>query len=94
MLFRWDIYLIALTNKCQHYNESQFPFQSNIKARNIEAEVNSEVLKNKSYLEDIELFYKHEFLKEMSQHSELLVYDWSNGGEPEIVTEDVVRIGT
>lgn len=70
-----------------------FQFQSNIKARGNENEINSEVLKAKSFHEDIEYFYKHEFLKDISAHSELLVYDWSHGGEPEVVTEDVVRIG-
>jgi len=66
--------------------------QSNIRERNNENEVNSSVLQDIKYIEDIEHFYKHEFLREISAHAELLVYDWSHGGEPEIVTEDVVRI--
>lgn len=32
------------------------------------------------------------FLKDISTHAELLVYDWSNGGEIEIIVEDIERI--
>lgn len=38
--------------------------------------------------------YKNNFLKDISAHAELLVYDWSNGGEIELVVEDIERIGT
>lgn len=41
-------------------------------------------------MEDV---YKRNFLKDISTHSELLVYDWSNGGDIELVVEDVERIG-
>ncbi|KAK8743068.1 hypothetical protein OTU49_001509 [Cherax quadricarinatus] len=40
----------------------------------------------------MENVYKNKFLKEMSVHSELLLYDWSEKGEPEIVVEDIERI--
>lgn len=68
-------------------------FQNKIKQRNAPHEVNSPALKNVNYLKDIEYFYKHEFLKDISVSSELLVYDWSNGGEVELVVEDIERIG-
>lgn len=67
--------------------------QENIKKRNLPHEVNSEVVKNTEYLKDIEYFYKHDYLKTISNHSELLVYDWSNGGEVELVVDDIERIG-
>lgn len=41
----------------------------------------------------MENVYKREFLKDINQHSELLVYDWTNGGEIELVVEDIERIG-
>lgn len=69
--------------------------QQNIKKRNLPVEVNSEVLKNVEYLKNIEHVYKYDYLKTISTHSELLVYDWSNGGEGEIdlVVDDIERIG-
>lgn len=63
-----------------------------IKERNIDGEVNGKALTDK-YLDDIDTAYKLKFLKEVSIASELLVYDWSNGGEAEIVVEDIERIG-
>lgn len=45
------------------------------------------------YLKNIDYFYKQQYLKEISTSSELLVYDWSNGGETEIIVEDIERIG-
>ncbi|KAK7791763.1 hypothetical protein R5R35_012313 [Gryllus longicercus] len=65
--------------------------QERIKKRNIPYEVNSKVLTPK-YLSDVEEFYKLRFLKEISQHSELLVYDWSDFGDVEVVIEDIERI--
>lgn len=46
-----------------------------------------------AYLRDVDHFYKQEYLKEAAVSSELLVYDWSAGGETEIVVEDIERIG-
>lgn len=62
-----------------------------IKERNIDYEVNSKALSDK-YLHDIDSVYKQKFLKEVSIASELLVYDWSAGGETEVVVEDIERI--
>lgn len=62
-----------------------------IKERNIDYEVNSKALTDK-YLQDIDSVYKQKFLKEVSIASELLVYDWSTGGEAEVVVEDIERI--
>jgi len=62
-----------------------------IKERNIDYEVNSKALTDK-YLQDIDSVYKQKFLKEVNIASELLVYDWSAGGETEVVVEDIERI--
>ncbi|XP_055382561.1 NADH dehydrogenase [ubiquinone] 1 alpha subcomplex subunit 10, mitochondrial [Condylostylus longicornis] len=62
-----------------------------IKARNLPHEVNSKVFTDE-FLKDMELNYKLNHLKEISVHAELLVYDWSNGGETEVVVEDIERI--
>lgn len=37
--------------------------------------------------------YKQQYLKDISISSELLVYDWSTGGDAEVVVEDIERIG-
>lgn len=63
----------------------------NIKKRNISYEVNSQVLSNK-YLEEIEKQYKQNYLKEITKHADLLVYDWSVEGDMEIVVEDIEAI--
>lgn len=63
-----------------------------INERKIDYEVNSKALTDK-YLQDIDSVYKQKFLKEVSIASELLVYDWSAGGETEVVVEDIERIG-
>ncbi|KFM73526.1 NADH dehydrogenase [ubiquinone] 1 alpha subcomplex subunit 10, mitochondrial, partial [Stegodyphus mimosarum] len=62
-----------------------------IKKRNDPAEVNSKVL-TKEYLESIEYHYKQIYLKDMDKHAEILVYDWTNFGDVEVVVEDIERI--
>lgn len=62
-----------------------------VKARKLPAECESKVI-NDAYLKDIDHIYKQEYLKTISTSSELLVYDWSNGGDAEIVVEDIERI--
>jgi NADH dehydrogenase (ubiquinone) 1 alpha subcomplex subunit 10 len=65
--------------------------KENIKKRGLEHEQKSTVFTDQ-YLNDMESFYKQRYLKEITQHAELLVYDWSNGGETEVVVEDIERI--
>jgi NADH dehydrogenase (ubiquinone) 1 alpha subcomplex subunit 10 len=65
--------------------------KENIKKRGAEHEVKSQVFSD-NYLNSMETLYKQQHLKEISQHAELLVYDWSNGGETEVVVEDIERI--
>lgn len=62
-----------------------------IKARNNPNEVNSKALTDK-YLTDIDHIYKQSFLKEISGHADLLIYDWSAGGDTEVVVEDIERL--
>uniref|UniRef100_D3TLY4 NADH dehydrogenase [ubiquinone] 1 alpha subcomplex subunit 10, mitochondrial n=1 Tax=Glossina morsitans morsitans TaxID=37546 RepID=D3TLY4_GLOMM len=62
-----------------------------IKARNIDYEINSKVFTD-DYLRTMENFYKQHFLKDISIHAELLIYDWTAGGETEVVVEDIERI--
>ncbi|GBP06006.1 NADH dehydrogenase 1 alpha subcomplex subunit 10, mitochondrial, partial [Eumeta japonica] len=33
-----------------------------------------------------------QYLKEIASHAELLIYDWTAGGETEVVVEDIERI--
>ncbi|XP_037916883.1 NADH dehydrogenase [ubiquinone] 1 alpha subcomplex subunit 10, mitochondrial [Hermetia illucens] len=62
-----------------------------IRARNNDYETKSPALTDE-YLNDVEQIYKQQYLKDISTHAELLVYDWSAGGETEIVVEDIERI--
>lgn len=45
-----------------------------------------------AYLQSMEKAYKEKFLKEMSVSSEVVVYDWTEVGDPEIVVEDLERL--
>jgi NADH dehydrogenase (ubiquinone) 1 alpha subcomplex subunit 10 len=62
-----------------------------IQKRNDANEVKSTVF-TEAYLNDIENIYKQQYLKDISTHAELLVYDWSDFGETEVVVEDIERI--
>lgn len=65
--------------------------QQRIKERNLPYEVNSKVF-TPEYLSNMEKHYKQRYLKEISAHSELLVYDWTDHGDVEVVVEDIERI--
>lgn len=73
---------------------SSFVIQENIKKRNKYNEASSPLFKDGKFLQTMDDVYKNNFLKDISTHAELLVYDWSNGGETELVTEDIERIGS
>jgi len=42
-----------------------------------------------SYMENV---YKQQFLKEIGNHAELLIYNWTEIGDAEVVVEDIERI--
>ncbi|KAF2886661.1 hypothetical protein ILUMI_19513 [Ignelater luminosus] len=65
--------------------------QEKIKQRNNSVEVKSSAL-TPAYLKVMEDKYKQNYLKDISVHSELLVYDWSDAAEVEVVVEDIERI--
>lgn len=65
--------------------------KENIKKRNIDYELKSPAFSDQ-YLQDIENGYKQKYLKEISTHAELLIYDWTEAGDPEVVVEDIERI--
>lgn len=60
----------------------------NIKKRGILHEVNSPV-NTVEYMKNIEEVYKEEILPELSKHAEILVYDWKEGGDMDLVIEDL-----
>jgi len=61
----------------------------NIQDRGNEWDKNSPVWTNKRYLTDIYNELKQNFLKEQQTYSRVLVYDWSEPGDIEIVVEDI-----
>ncbi|XP_077282997.1 NADH dehydrogenase (ubiquinone) subunit ND-42 [Arctopsyche grandis] len=65
--------------------------QDRIKARNYPHEQNSKALTDE-YLTALEMAYKTKYLKDIGVHSELLVYDWTEPGDMDIVVEDMERI--
>ncbi|XP_043499572.1 NADH dehydrogenase [ubiquinone] 1 alpha subcomplex subunit 10, mitochondrial [Polistes fuscatus] len=62
-----------------------------IQKRALPYEASSEVLTTK-YLTDIETTYKEQYLPNISDHSYLLMYDWTNGGNIEDVIDDIEKI--
>lgn len=65
--------------------------QNNIKKRGNEWDQNSPVWSNKNYLNEIYSGFKTGFLRDIQQWSRVLVYDWSDGGDTEIVIEDIEK---
>lgn len=65
--------------------------QENIKKRNKFSESSGKAL-TKAYLEDVEENYKTKYLPAISEHAELMIYDWKTPGEVEIVVEDIERL--
>jgi len=55
-------------------------------------EKNSPVWENTDYLNDWAETNKREYLKEAGYSSRVLVYDWSEGGDPEVVVEDIEQL--
>lgn len=53
--------------------------------------MNSTVFSDK-YLADLEENYKSLYLDDISKVSHLLVYDWTHGGDVEIVVEDIENL--
>ncbi|CAN7996218.1 unnamed protein product [Ixodes hexagonus] len=62
-----------------------------IKERNVPYEVKSKVL-TKEYLDELDRQYKQSYLRSMRDYSELLLYDWTTFGDPELVVDDIERI--
>lgn len=56
-------------------------------------EKNSPVYENTDYLSHLyEDLYKKQYLPEAGKHSYVLTYDWSEGGDTEVVVEDIERM--
>ncbi|KAL4703747.1 hypothetical protein ACJJTC_017535 [Scirpophaga incertulas] len=65
--------------------------KSAINKRNFKHEVNGKALTTE-FLTEVEKQYKNKYLRDISTHAELLVYDWSGGGDVEVVVEDIERL--
>lgn len=65
--------------------------QEKIKKRGIPHEVNSKVL-TKEYLTDIEDGYKQIYLKDIMEHSHVLIYDWTEEGDIMTVIDDIEEL--
>lgn len=63
----------------------------NIKKRNKPYEQGSKFY-TPEVLGTLEDLYKKDYLKKISKHAEVLIYDWSEEGEAEVVVEDICRI--
>uniref|UniRef100_A0A4Y7M261 NADH dehydrogenase [ubiquinone] 1 alpha subcomplex subunit 10, mitochondrial n=1 Tax=Daphnia barbata TaxID=414587 RepID=A0A4Y7M261_9CRUS len=65
--------------------------RGNIAARNRPYEKDSKVA-TPEYLQALIDSYKKDYLKDISTHAEVLVYDWKKPADTEIVVEDIERI--
>lgn len=66
--------------------------QRNIKARGNEWDKDSPVWFNNEYLSAIYNEYRTNYLKDMQQYCRVVVYDWSQGGDLEVVVEDIEKM--
>jgi len=62
-----------------------------IEERNVEYEKNSPAA-SLTYLQFLENAYKKQYLKDISAHAEVLIYDWTEVGDTEILVEDIERL--
>jgi len=85
------IYELLRPHLCIYLDTPISVIQQKIKERNLPGEANSPVLTNE-YLQFLEQNYKYGFLKDIGSHAELLVYDWSEGGDVDTIVEDIERV--
>jgi len=85
------IYELLKPHLCIYLDTPTSVIQKKIAERNSPGEANSPVL-TEEYLKFLENSYKYAFLKDIGEHAELLVYDWTEGGDTEIIVEDIERI--
>jgi len=88
-VIRMCLYLIMRPNLYIYLDAPVDTVIKNIANRGNEWDKNSPVWTNKRYLSDIYNELKRNFLKEQQTHSRVLVYDWSEPGDMEIVVEDI-----
>lgn len=62
--------------------------QEAIKRRGLKHELEGKAL-TKPFLTEMERQYKNKYLRDISSHAELLVYDWTGGGEVEVVSKKI-----
>jgi len=65
--------------------------QRKMKASPNACDKDSPVWNNTQYLNAIYNEYRNNFLKDIQQWSRVLVYDWSEGGDAEVVVEDIEK---
>jgi len=64
---------------------------ANLKQRNRPYEQGSKFY-SPQVLKTLEENYKRDYLRTMSTHAEVLIYDWSEEGDAEVVVEDICRV--
>ena len=62
-----------------------------VKKRNIKWEVNSEMT-NLDYITTIDDLYKEEVLPFLAEHAEILMYDWTEPGDIDLIVEDLEKL--
>lgn len=50
---------------------------------------NSPLMYNTEYFDKLADLYKNKFLPEITKHAEVLIYDWTEGGDMDMVVEDL-----
>uniref|UniRef100_A0A1B6DH01 NADH dehydrogenase [ubiquinone] 1 alpha subcomplex subunit 10, mitochondrial n=1 Tax=Clastoptera arizonana TaxID=38151 RepID=A0A1B6DH01_9HEMI len=90
-LKKHTIYDLLKPHLCIYLDIPVAKVQENIKKRNLPHQVKGKAL-TESFLTTFEDIYKRQFLKQVSEQSELLIYDWSDGGDVEVVIEDLERL--
>merc|ERR1739844_408993 len=93
-----NMYKVTLDNVLFHINRPNLIVyldapadvsQKNIKAMGNEWDKDSPVWNNTQYITDIADEFKNNWLRDMQEFSRVLVYDWSDGGDTEVVIEDI-----
>lgn len=83
--------LLLAPHLCIYLDVSPERVHENIKKRGIPEEVNSKVL-NMDYLRYIDHFYKETYLREIAKSSHVLMYNWEDEADMDVVFEDIEKL--
>ena len=91
-MYEESLHFMLRPNLIVYLDASVDTAMKNIAAKGNEWDKNSPVWTNKQFLNDIYTAFKNDYLRKAKKVSQVLVYDWTEPGETEVVIEDIERL--